>query len=228
MSSSSSDLLDEFYAAVQSPITVGEIKILYAAVIEYVHANGLTNDMRLARGRVKSLCDEIAPMIHFLRSHATDSESVQFPLNDGPIDCTVFHRDGSKRQVQITGAQRRARLNIMTELNRTPKKIGRGYIGVTDDRPTTEFRRAMAKERVMYTTGGAQQTLRSAIFLCLERKSDAKGADTLLIDAPLNVLPTARFEEILPTLVDVAAGSVFHEVFLVGNGECINRCYKLK
>jgi hypothetical protein len=80
------DLLDEFYAAVQSPILVSLIKSRYSDVLEYVHVNKMTEDMRLAKGRVKRLRDEIAPAIRFLRCQANDTDLVQFPLNDGPID----------------------------------------------------------------------------------------------------------------------------------------------
>ena len=228
MSAHPSDLLDEFYAAVQSQILIGAIKDRYSDVLEYVHANNMTDDMRLAKGRVKRLRDEIAPAMHFLRCQTGDSDSVQFPLDDGPIDCTVFYSAGSKRQIQITGAQRRERLNLMTELNQNPKGIGRGYLGVTDDRPTVEFQGAMAKGRIMYSTTGAQSTLCHAVSLCLERKKDPKGADTLLIEAPLNVLPVARVEEILPTLEGKAVLSAFQEIFLVGDGERTPECYKLK
>jgi hypothetical protein len=116
----------------------------------------------------------------------------------------------------------------MTELNQNPKSIGRGYLGITDDRPTVEFQGAMAKGRTMYSTTGAQNTLCHAVYLCLERKNDPKGADTLLIEAPFNILPVARIEEILPTLEAEAAPSAFKEIFLVGEGERVPECYQIK
>jgi hypothetical protein len=220
------DILDKFYADLKFGISVPEFLRRFLEVLDFVHSNDLTPQMRLAQGRVKRLRDEIAPMRAFLRKAAEDGDSVQFPLDSGPVDCNVYSVAGQTRRIQITVAQARARLNVMTELNE--RGIGRGYLGITDDRPTAEFVRAMNRERIAYSTSGAQRTLVSALSLCLKKKSGPKGASTLLIEAPLNDLPVSRLEETLPSLRNVAKTSPFNEVFLVGDGERRQSCYQLK
>jgi hypothetical protein len=108
------------------------------------------------------------------------------------------------------------------------KGIGRGYLGVTDDRPTAEFMAAMSRERIMYSPGAAQKTLVDAIRLSLEKKGDPRGANTLLIQVPLDILPKNRVDDILPELVQIATTSPFDEIFVVGNGEYRDSCIKLK
>ena len=220
------DLLDNFYTALQTGMPIQGLLEQYTEVLQFVHANGLTNDMRLARGRVKRLCDEVPRITRFVKHNCDPINVVQFPLDSGPIDCNITSAHGFTKRIQITVAQARARMNVMTELNE--KGAARGYIGVTDDRPTAEFTAVMSRERIAYSTAGAQKTLLNAIALCVGKKAKAQGADTLLIDAPLNILPKARVDEIVPDLVELAMASPFPEVFVVGDGEHRDSCFKLK
>ncbi|HEX3652057.1 MAG TPA: hypothetical protein VHU18_04450 [Rhizomicrobium sp.] len=220
------DILDIFYEDLTQGISIADLLLRYPVVVEFVHGAGLTSDMRLARGRVKRLCDEVAPARRFAQATLQGSDLIQFPLDSGPIDCSVLPTTGKLRKIQITVAQARARLNVMRELDE--KGIGRGYLGVTDDRPTAEFMAAMSRERIMYSPGAAQKTLVDAIRLSLEKKGDPRGANTLLIQVPLDILPKNRVDDILPELVQIATTSPFDEIFVVGNGEYRDSCIKLK
>jgi len=84
------DILDSFYADLKSGMSVREFLKRFLEVLDFVHSIKLTPQMRLAQGRVKRLRDEIAPMRAFLRKEAEDDDSVQFPLDSGPVDCNVY------------------------------------------------------------------------------------------------------------------------------------------
>lgn len=219
-------MLEEFYADLQQGIAVREFLARYPSVIDFVHAQGLTSSIRLGAGRCKRLRDELSPARRFAQASAGPDDLIQFPLDCGAVDCNIVTPSGTIRKIQITIAQARERLNLMRELEST--KIGRGYLGVMDDAPTDEFNRAISRPRVMYSTTGAQNTLSRAFALCIERKADPKGADTLLIDAPLNILPMIRITEIVPQLRQIASASRFPSVFLVGDGEFRQSCFRLK
>src|SRR4051794_38563083 len=103
--------------------------------------------------------------------------------------------------MEITVVQARERLNLMAELNQTG--AGRWFIGLTDDQPTEDFRTAMQAEPRMYSTDEAQQALKRAIELCIEKKMHSCG-DILLIEAPLDVLPNDRWLELKPDLAGLA------------------------
>jgi hypothetical protein len=211
------DELDQFYSDLKQGISIGELRLRFPEILRFVHENELTPDMRLAKGRVKELRDEIAPGFAFAQTIHSDVDILQFPLNSGPIDLSISGPAGNIRRVQITIAQARERFNLMTELNEAG--LSAGYLGHTDDEPTANFKEAMARGRIMHSTSGPQRTLIKAISLCLKRKSDPKGADTLLIEAPLNSLPEGRIVEILPELSDLARLSAFEQVYVIGTTE---------
>jgi hypothetical protein len=219
------DALEVFYVDLRRGMYVEEFLDGYPRILDFVHANGFTADMRLAKGRLKKLRDEVSPVRALLLTNAQPEDWVQFPFDAGPIDCNHIRAGGEHSRIQITIAQARARFNLMKELNE--KGSARGYLGITDDRPTSEFKSAMKRERIAYPTVGAQRTLVSSVSLCLRKKSKAQGATTLVVEAPLNNLPVTRVEEVLPDLVTAAANSPFRDVFVVGNGER-RSCYRLK
>jgi hypothetical protein len=220
------DELDEFYADLQDGIVVREFLERYPLVLDFVHANGLTSSIRLGAGRCKRLRDELSPARRFAQAAAGLNDLIQFPLDSGPIDCNIVTSRRHIRKIQITVAQARERLNLMHELE--SRGSGRGYLGVTDDAPMAEFEQAIHRPRMMYGVSGAQETLCRAVSLCINRKAEPKGADTLLIDAPLNILPLARIEETMPRLRSCARVSGFRDVFLVGDGEFRQSCFRLK
>lgn len=220
------DALDNFYDDLKSGISAEDFLARYKLIVEFTHEIGITSDMRLARGRVKRLCDEVAPARLLIQHEFSDAFLVQFPLDDGAIDCNILTKTGICRKIQITVAQALERLNLMTELNE--KGIGRGYLGLTDEMPKSSFDTAMERERMMYSTASAEKTLCSAISLCIAKKAKPKGADTLVILAPLGVLPTKRVLEIAPQFEEIAAVSKFTSVFVVGGGEWRGRAIQIK
>jgi hypothetical protein len=174
---------------------------------------------------MKRLRDEVTPAARFVRRCAAPEDRIQFPLDYGAADCNVCHQAPVRRRtIQITLIQGRERLNLMTELNETG--CGRGFLGVTDDRPTSEFFDAIGKEREMYSTAEGQRTIVQAIELCAQNKAGIQG-DTLLIEAP-TYLPMVRMLEIQLQLKQSVSRLSFSEIYLVGDHEDGDLCLQLK
>jgi hypothetical protein len=171
------DDLDGFYELVRGRTRVDQFLRCYDALSTFVHSNGLTPDHRLGKGRLKRLRDEVTPAACFVRQHAAPVDEIQFPLNSNVPDCHVWHRDPERhRTIEITVVQGRERFNLMTELNSCG--LARGFIGLTDDKPTGEFldaMRAPLDERPMYSTDAAQEIMAHAITLCARNKLHSKG-----------------------------------------------------
>jgi hypothetical protein len=219
-------MIERFYEIIKRGTSVQEFMDGYAALFPYIRSSGLLEDYRLGRGRLKRLRDEVTPAARFVRQHAAPKDRIQLPLDYGITDCNVWHHAPTRhRTIQITLIQGRERLNLMTELNETG--WGRGFLGVTDDRPTSEFLDAIGKERQMYSTEQSQTTLAHAVTLCAQNKSNSQG-DTLLIEAPI-YLPMVRMLEIQSQLSQLVSRLSFSEVYLLGDDyENGDLCLQLK
>ena len=114
-----SDELDDFYATLKSGTTVASFLEKYEHIFKFIHAGGLTEDYRLARGRVKELSDEVTPVARFVRKHASLEDQIWFALDNTAPDCHVRHEDGRLREIEVTVAQAKERHFVMSELNRT-------------------------------------------------------------------------------------------------------------
>jgi hypothetical protein len=113
----------------------------------------------------------------------------------------------------------------MAELNETGE--GRGFLGLTDDQPTKDFKTVMQQEPRMYSTDEAKKTMAHAIELCVNNKLHS-GGDVLLIEAPLNSLQGTRWLELKPELEKLTRVLSISEVFLVGYHNNGDLCLKLK
>jgi hypothetical protein len=223
------DDLDGFYELVRGRTRVDQFLRCYDALSTFVHSNGLTPDYRLGKGRLKRLRDEVTPAACFVRQHAAPVDEIQFPLNSNVPDCHVWHRDPERhRTIEITVVQGRERFNLMTELNSCG--LARGFIGLTDDKPTGEFldaMRAPLDERPMYSTDAAQEIMAHAITLCARNKLHSKG-DTLIIEAELLALPRIRWQETQSRLAQLTVLLSFSEIFLIGYHDDGDLCLQLK
>jgi hypothetical protein len=125
-------------------------------------------DYRAKRGKVKKLRDEVTPVWNHI-SFVDIKGEVRFELNDSVPDCWMRHNSSSKPWgVEVTIAQSREQHHLGQELNE--KGIGRGFIGLPDDAPSSAFARNLARERVMYSTESALKTTLNGITLCLKKK----------------------------------------------------------
>lgn len=207
------DELDVFYSTISNGTTVSDFLRKYSTIIPFIHSAGMTKDFRLGRSRVKKLSDEITPTARFARAHAKPEDRIRFSLSDRIPDCLLEHSDGRLRQIEVTIAQAKERLNTMRELNE--RGIGRGYLGLPDDRPERDFSEAMQKERMAYTTENVCRASLRAIELCAQRKMAAFG-DTLLIDFPFQPLPAQRWLSFRPRFRAAIRHLPFSEAYLCG------------
>ncbi len=172
------DELDDFYTVLKSGTTVANFLDRYERIIQFIHKEGLTKDYRLAWGTVKKLRDEVSPVARFVREHAAPEDRIWFALDDTTPDCCVTHEGGRVREIEVTVAQARERLNVMTELNQTG--TGRGFLGLSDDAPTEDFVRKMDQPRIAHSTEEIGRSIICAVAICARMKSKFRG-DTLLI-----------------------------------------------
>ena len=218
------DELDRFYCLLKTGTSVGEFLRSYEALFPFIHSNGLTPKYRLGKDRLKKLRDEVTLAVPFIRQHAAANDTIQFPLDSSEHDCNFWHREPARhRTVQFTVVQGQERFYVTTELNDTG--CGRGFLGLTDDNPRRDFKKQMGQEREMYSTEQARTTLIHAFRLCAEKKRDSQ-SNTLVIGAPLNVIPLSRWMELQPELAEPFRGLRFCEVYVVSDDD--EFCWQLK
>ena len=174
---------------------------------------------------MKKLRDEVSPVARFVREHAAPEDRIWFALDDTAPDCCVRHEADRLREIEVTVAQARERLNVMTELNQTG--TGRGFLGLSDDAPTEDFVRKMDQPRVAYSTEEIGRSIICAVAICARNKSKFQG-DTLLIEAPLETLPADRWGNFRAPLAEKVKDLAFSEVYVTGrSGDC-GICLRIK
>lgn len=192
--------------------------------LRVVHSQGLTKDYRAGRNRVKKLLDEVTPVACFVKTCAAPEDRIQLNLNNKFPDCILFQKEGPKREIEVTRAQAREGYHLATELNETG--AGRGFIGVPDDASDQEFEDAMARERRAYSTEEVVTCIERAIELRAQKKRLHRG-DILLIDAPLYVIPSSRWNEYSARFAKKVKALRFDEVYLTGRGDNGDICLKI-
>ncbi len=217
--------LDDFYTALKSGTTVANFLERYDGIIRFIRKESLTKDYRLGRGRVKKLRDEVSPVTRFVRKHAAPEDLICFALDDTAPDCIVKHGDDRQREVEVTVAQARERLNVMTELNQTG--TGRGYLGLSDDAPTEDFVRRMDQPRVAHSTEEIGRSIICAVAICARKKSKSRG-NTLLIEAPLETLPADRWGNFRAPLAEKVKDLALLEVYVTGRSGNRDICLRIK
>ncbi len=217
--------LDDFYSILKSGTTVASFLEKYEHIIQFIHKEGLTKDYRLARGTVKKLCDEVSPVARFVRMYAAPKDRICFALDDTAPDCFVKHGDDRLREIEVTVAQARERLNVMTELNQTG--TGRAYLGLSDDAPTEDFVRRMDQPRVAHSTEEIGRSIICAVAICARKKSNSPG-DTLLIEAPLETLPADRWSYFRAPLAEKVKDLAFSEVYVTGRSGDRDICLRIR
>lgn len=216
--------LDRFYCLLQSGTSVAEFFRCYEALFPLIHSNGLTPEYRLAKEPLKRLRDEVTPAYPFIRQHAALDDKIQFPLDDGPHDCNIWHREAARRRtIQITVVQGQERFYLMTELNETG--CGRGFVGLNDDSSRSAFKKKMEQKREMYSTEQVRMAMVRAFRLCAEKKRQNQ-SDTLIISTSMAILPRSRWMEMQSELAKPFSGLSFSEVYVVSDEDKF--CWQLK
>ena len=222
---SKTDNLDNFYVDLRHGLSVASFLERYQSAIRFIHATGLTNDFRLGKGKTKRLRDEVSPVARFVKQNAAPEDRIAFTLDNTFPDCCIIHEGGHLREIEVTIAQGRETFFVMTELNEAG--TGRGYLGLSDDAPTKEFRSEMAKPRQGYFEEDVVQSIISAVALCA-RKKGTTGGDTLLIEAPLETLAPTQWNSHKLRFSEQVRDLSFTEIYLTGHSDNNDICLRIK
>lgn len=173
-------------------------------------------DFRAKSGAVKSLRDEVVPVLHHVKFAKAKGE-IKFALNNTVPDCWIRDTPGADPQgLEVTVAQSREQYHLGKEL--TEKGIGRGFVGLPDTAPESAFADRLASPRVMYSTESPLRAIALGIKLCLQKKNHPKYAGLdLLVEAPLRSLPNERWSQIENELREAASAIPFREIHVIGN-----------
>ncbi len=179
---------------------------------------------RVLTGLEDEARSEVSPVARFVREHASLEDRIWFALDYSAPDCCVRHGDDRLREIEVTVAQGSERFNVMTELNQTG--IGRGFLGLSDDAPMENFVRKMDQPREAYTEDEIGRMIIRAVAICARNKSKFRG-DTLLIEAPLQTLPTDRWGKFTAALSEEVKELAFPEVYVTGRGSDGDICLRI-
>lgn len=94
------DRLDQFMSKRKQGMTIGDFLERYPDILDFAHGNGLTQDIRLARGRGKRVRGEVFPARSFCLNFSDRGYLIQFPFNCGPIDCNIVTAKGQQIDVR--------------------------------------------------------------------------------------------------------------------------------
>lgn len=194
---------------------------LQTAVDEYFcgpRSSSEIADYRARRGQLKKLRDEIVPIRDYLKSLKFEGD-VRFPLDNSVPDCWIRQDINSKPiGIEITVAQAREQHLLGEELNNN--KLGRGFLGLNDGATSEAFRARLDKPRIMYTSDLALRVVTDGIRLCLEKKNKLKYKGlTLVIEAPLGLIPNERWESAHAELRSAAEQTPFKQIYVIGDRE---------
>src|SRR6202022_1757836 len=102
-------------------------------------------DFRAKRGALKTLRDEVSPVLHHVKFVKAKGE-IRFALNNAVPDCWLRERPAAKPQgLEVTVAQSREQHYLGKALNE--KGISPGFIGLPDKASSKAFADKMARGR---------------------------------------------------------------------------------
>lgn len=213
--------LEAFYERIsaQAGISLADFKNELDRLKARPRSDDDLNAQRLSRQGWKKLKDEVMPVSRFLRSRGIGSGRIRFPLDDQPPDCWLWeHRGATPCGIEVTIAQATERYHLNKELVETGQ--GRGFIGLPDNAPRSDFDRVMSNPHEMYSTEQALKAIRGSILDRLAAKDRQRFAGfDLLIQAPLSILPRERWDEIKSDLAAAAVPLPFREIIVISDGD---------
>lgn len=215
------DALNNFYEDLSSQdgMSVKDFHLRLAALFKDDRSSQDIDDYRLGKNRWKKLRDEITPVSQFLKFNNLGVDKVRFPLDNNTPDCWLLNIKGEDRGIEVTIERGREKYHLTKEMNECG--LGRGFIGVQDDAPQTEFDNRMSNPRFMYSSEQALEETRRGILRCLSKKNDQRYSKVfyLLIHAHLTTLPKQRWSAIQQELSQEAASLPFMEIHVIGNAD---------
>ena len=216
--------LDDLYVSLAKRQPVETAQQQVAAIYEKVREAGDIDALRLAHRPYKKLQDEVRPALIYAASELPPSAEIQFHLADRGPDATAWpDLRSSPILIEVTVASGKVRFHQMTALNDTG--MGHGYTDATDD-DSREHIKSRYEEHRGYSTEEAVKNVEAAIQRCVKRKSQ-HDARTLVIYAPLNILPARHWDRFMPEIACGLPLSKCREIFVVGSPGR-DACYQLK
>jgi len=216
--------IEKFYELLQGGIAVLEFNACFYRLLDHLRSQMMIPDYRAGKGTLKRLREEVAPTSHYLRSSNAQYEKIQFPLNNGDHDCKVWDRSSQKsKTIEITAAKGAERYYLMTELN----EFGHapGFLGLSNNADRQMFKKLLSRDREAYSTDKALNDMIEAAKIVAMNKKDNL-SDILLVEVPLNTLPSERWSEIEDELKTIFSTLSFSEVHFVSeDGEF---CWQLR
>jgi hypothetical protein len=216
------EALDYLLAVAHKGASVPDVQTAIERLLASDPTDSDMADWRLRRGKLKKVCDEILPVVRLLKFLGENGGSLQFPLNNKVPDCFWCAQPGdSPTGIEVTISQGRARHILGTELVGAPRgRVVRGFLELQDDAPKKKVEAARKSRRTMYSTQQALEAARSGISRSLRAKNHVKYRGmVLVIEAPLESLPSERWKALEPLLRGIAEPLPFRSVFVLGHGE---------
>jgi hypothetical protein len=173
-------------------------------------------DYRAKRGALKKLRDEVAPVLRHVKFVRARGE-IRFQFSSAVPDCWLRSNTSAEPHgLEVTIAQSREQHYLGEELNQ--RRMGRGFLGLSDDASSEAFEKRLASPRIMYATESALKAVGNGIKTCLKKKAKTKYSSfNLLIEAPLRCLPKERWSRIYAELHFAAKEMPFHEIHVIEN-----------
>ena len=216
--------LDELYAALKRRQLVASARKLVAAIYPKIHAEGGTATLRLAKNRYKKLQDEIRPALIYAAIELPPCADIEFHLSDRGPDATAWRSSSSVGiPIEVTVALGKVRYHQMLALNTTG--VGHGFTNASDDDSAARIKRRYEDHRA-YSTEEAVKVIAAGIGRCVGRKRHL--SRTVIIDAPLNVLPARHWPDAMTEIAHELPQSRCQAIFVVGNNDDRDSCYRLK
>lgn len=224
------EALDIFYKDLSVPngMTMKDFHLRLASLFAEERSPQDIEDYRLGKNPWKKLRDEVTPVSRFLKFNDVRAKKIRFPLDNKTPDCWLLNTNGENRGIEVTIERGREEYHLSKELNESG--IGRGFIGVLDDAPQTEFNSRISNPPSMYSTEQALEVTKQGILRCLLKKNNQRYSKVyyLLIHAHLSTLPKQRWSAIQQELSEVAACLSFTEVHIIGNADSESWGFQIK
>ncbi len=224
------DALQQFYGEISSEdgIAIEDFQKKLGDLFNRARQDDDVKEYRIGRGEWKKLRDEVLPVSCYFFYRKISTGKVRFLLSNEPPDCMYWGEGDKKNEksVEVTIAQGRERFFLGKRLNE--EKMAGGFLGLGDEKNNDDFEKAIASDRVMYSTEQALDAIKSGVLRCLERKKNHNPMDVLLIAANLIVLPFERWEKIIPELARASEGMPFMEVHVIADGDLKGMGFTIK
>ena len=192
--------LDEMYAVLKRRQPVASAREQVAAIYPRIHTAGDAAALRLAKDRYKKLQDEIRPALTYAASELPPGADIEFHLSDRGPDATAWCSARSPGMpIEVTNA--------------------------TDDDSAARIKHGYEDHRA-YSTEEAVKVIAAGIVRCVNRKR--RHARTVIIDAPLNVLPARKWPDAMAQIAGQLPESRCPAIFVVGYNDGNDACHRLK